>query len=155
MKRMNNFEFLQILSSRDSRVKEINGINEQNHCIKEKVNRRELYRKLRLPAWVLSSMVIKMYPDYRPAKRKELISVSLSSPDCGFAERKMLSLPVLMVSEDLLKQLSDDTLKKTLYRAYRDFAKKWPMPVRNRSLVITHFSSTMMKDSPFLSDAQC
>ncbi len=35
---------------------------------------------------------------------------------------------------------NDDALKKMLYLAYRDIAKKWTMPVINWSLVITHFS---------------
>jgi len=35
---------------------------------------------------------------------------------------------------------NDDALKKMLYLAYRDIAKKWNMPVRNWSIVIGHFS---------------
>ncbi len=35
---------------------------------------------------------------------------------------------------------NDDSLKKMLYLAYRDIAKKWNMPVRNWSIVIGHFS---------------
>ena len=35
---------------------------------------------------------------------------------------------------------SDDALKKMLYLAYRDIAKKWTMPVRNWSIVLGHFS---------------
>ena len=35
---------------------------------------------------------------------------------------------------------SDDALKKMLYLAYRDIAKKWTMPVRDWSLVISHFA---------------
>ena len=34
----------------------------------------------------------------------------------------------------------DDALKKMLYLAYTDIAKKWTMPVSNRLLIITHFS---------------
>ncbi len=35
---------------------------------------------------------------------------------------------------------NDDSLKKMLYLAYRDIAKKWNLPVRNWSIVIGHFS---------------
>jgi len=35
---------------------------------------------------------------------------------------------------------NDDALKKILYLAYREIAKKWNMPVRNWSIVIGHFS---------------
>lgn len=35
---------------------------------------------------------------------------------------------------------NDDALKKMLFLAYRDIAKKWNMPVRNWSIVIGHFS---------------
>jgi transposase-like protein len=35
---------------------------------------------------------------------------------------------------------NDDALKKMLYLAYRDIAKKWNLPVRNWSIVIGHFS---------------
>jgi transposase-like protein len=35
---------------------------------------------------------------------------------------------------------NDDALKKMLYLAYRDIAKKWTMPVRNWPIVLGHFS---------------
>jgi len=35
---------------------------------------------------------------------------------------------------------NDDALKKMLFLAYRDIAKKWNLPVRNWSIVIGHFS---------------
>jgi putative transposase len=35
---------------------------------------------------------------------------------------------------------NDDALKKMLYLAYRDLSKKWTMPIRNWSIVISNFS---------------
>lgn len=35
---------------------------------------------------------------------------------------------------------NDDALKKMLYLAYRDLSKKWTMPIRNWSLVLSNFS---------------
>jgi transposase-like protein len=35
---------------------------------------------------------------------------------------------------------SHDALKKMLYLAYRDLSKKWTMPIRNWSIVISNFS---------------
>jgi len=34
----------------------------------------------------------------------------------------------------------DDALRKLLYLAYRDVAKKWTMPLRNWSAIISHLS---------------
>lgn len=35
---------------------------------------------------------------------------------------------------------NDDALKKILYLAYRDLSKKWTMPIRNWSIVLSNFS---------------
>jgi putative transposase len=35
---------------------------------------------------------------------------------------------------------NDDALKKMLYLAYRDLSKKWTMPIRNWSIVLSNFS---------------
>lgn len=35
---------------------------------------------------------------------------------------------------------NDDSLKKMLYLAYRDLSKKWTMPLRDWSIIISHFS---------------
>lgn len=46
---------------------------------------------------------------------------------------------------------TDEALKKVLFLAYRDIAKKWNMPVRNWSIVIGHFSIMFDKQlQPFL-----
>ena len=36
--------------------------------------------------------------------------------------------------------IGDDALKKMLYLAYRDLSKKWTMPIRNWSIVLSNFS---------------
>lgn len=46
---------------------------------------------------------------------------------------------------------NDDALKKMLFLAYRDISKKWTMPIRNWSFVISQFSIIFQERlSPFL-----
>jgi len=46
---------------------------------------------------------------------------------------------------------NDDALKKMLYLAYRDLSKKWTMPIRNWSIVLSNFSITFEdRLEPFL-----
>lgn len=46
---------------------------------------------------------------------------------------------------------NDDALKKMLFLAYRDISKKWTMPIRNWSFVISQFSISFEERlSPFL-----
>ena len=46
---------------------------------------------------------------------------------------------------------NDDALKKMLYLAYRDLSKKWTMPIRNWSIVISNFSIMFeQRLAPFL-----
>jgi transposase-like protein len=40
----------------------------------------------------------------------------------------------------LSRFIGNDALKKMLYLAYRDIAKKWTMPIRNWSVVLGYFS---------------
>jgi len=46
---------------------------------------------------------------------------------------------------------NDDALKKMLYLAYRDLSKKWTMPIRNWSIVLSNFSINFQERlEPFL-----
>jgi transposase-like protein len=40
----------------------------------------------------------------------------------------------------LSRFIGNDALKKMLYLAYRDIAKKWTLPIRNWSVVLGYFS---------------
>ncbi|MBW7888285.1 MAG: transposase [Bacteroidetes bacterium] len=46
---------------------------------------------------------------------------------------------------------NDDALKKMLYLAYKDLSKKWTMPIRNWSIVLSIFSIVFEQSlEPFL-----